>query len=126
MADWLLNFLTCIEFVAVDQALFTALELLKSEQRAHNFPVFERVWVSADAARKSTDLSLKKAWWLVLMALLPQIQDHVVGTASNRTKAQAYVGWLQTETEQLFCGKYAQTAKPLSEFVASAISAYCA
>lgn len=121
--DFLLSFLTSVHYLEVDQPLFTALELLKQE--SSSFPVHERVWRSATAARETPDLSVKKAWWLVLMALFPPMQEHVLATARDAATARAFVAWLQREVDALFGGKYSGFDRPLAEFVAASISSYC-
>jgi hypothetical protein len=123
-ADFLLSFLTSVQFVEVDQPLFTALELLKAESAT--FPVHSRVWCSAQTARLSSDLSLKKSWWLVLMALFEPMQEHVYSTARDPNAARAFVVWLPKEIDALFGGKYHAFDKPLAEFVATCIASYCA
>lgn len=122
-ADFLLSFLTSVQYVEVDQPLFTALELLGRE--AASFPVHERVWNSARLARASSDLSLKKAWWLVLMALFEPMQEHVYATARDAEAARAFVAWLKLEIGAFFGGRYGAFDKPTSEFVAACIATYC-
>jgi hypothetical protein len=123
--DFLLDFLTSIEFIGVDQPLFTALELLKREHDRDHFPVHPCVWRSAEEARRTSDLSLKKAWFLVLLAMFPPMQEHVCATAPSEDKAKRFVEWLRTEVDALFGGKYYVCENPLSEFVGTSISSYC-
>jgi len=125
MEDFLLAFLTSVDFVTVDQPLFTAIEFLKTQHASDRFPVHDRVWISANKARQTTDLSVKKAWWLVCCALFEPIQQHVIMSGQDPAKNQQFVEWLKTEVPALFEGKYSEASKPLSEFVASSIACYC-
>jgi len=71
-------------------------------------------------ARACQELAPKRAVWLVLALLLPQVPAYVLSTSPSPDKAVPFFKWLEQEAERLFHGAYGGFDSPINEFVAAA------
>jgi hypothetical protein len=107
------------DFRAVDEPLFSAVNLfLKMHGQDSVLPHF--VAGALRQAEASAELSPKRASWLVLSLLLPQVPSYVLSHSAEPEKAGAFFRWLEQDVERLFHGSYGTYESPLNEFVAAA------
>jgi hypothetical protein len=104
------------EFRSVDEPMHSAVDLF-----THVFgsdpivPCYVRA--AFEAAKASQEVAPKRATWLVLAVILPQIPAYIMSTSSKPEKASAFFRWLESEVERLFHGAYGEFDSPLCEFV---------
>ena len=123
-SDVLLRMLTTHDFVAVDQPLFSAIDLFrKTVGTFPHMPPF--VAESLHAAHQSSDLTVKRAVWLVLLVMIPEMQSYVL-SVGHAVKTPHTLAWLSQEAERLFNGSYQSTYgdEALSAFVTNAYNEY--
>jgi hypothetical protein len=119
MSRLLETMLFSCDFRAVDEPTRSAFALFDTVHgKDPTFPPF--VHAAFESTKKSDQLNPKRAAWLVLMCILPQIAVYVVDNASSRERAVKLVDWLGGEVEKLFDGGYNAHAKPLDAFVEAA------
>ena len=124
MSDVLRDVLLSHDFVTVDQPLFSAVDLFNKTvntfQHMHPF-----VLDALHAAQKSADLDVKRAVWLILLLILPEMQSYVV-SVGDPEKTSRLMGWLSSEAESLFDGTYQKRHgdETLSVFVVNACNVY--
>ena len=122
--DLLAQVLTTHDLVHVDQPLFSAVELFdKTLGTFEHMPRFVRPQL--DAALKSSDLSVKRVAWLMLLVLMPEIQQYVL-TVGHCVKTPEFLKWCTAETEKLVNGEYQQQYgdECMNQFVVNACNAY--
>lgn len=116
--------LTSHDFVTVDQPLFGAIDLFTNTVGTFaHMPSF--VKIQLEAARQSGDLVVKRASWLILLVILPEMQQYAL-SVGNPVKTPQFLTWCTAEAEKLFNGTYQSQHgdESLSAFVANACNAY--
>ena len=122
--DVLHQVLTSHDFVAVDQPLFGAIDLFSRTVGTYpHMPSF--VKAQLETARKSADLVVKRASWLVLLVIMPEMQQYAL-SVGHPVKTPQFLSWCTAEAEKLFDGAYQSQHgdEALSAFVANACNAY--
>ena len=112
------------DFVAVDQPLFSALELFR---RTHDVPgnnIPSYVWEVMQRVQTSANLNAKRFVWLVCMRCCPAIANYVVSNNPNQDRASRFMVHLDADLERLFRGGYSSFEMPIDEFVSAALLAY--
>ena len=124
MSDVLRDVLLSHDYVTVDQPLFSAVELFQST--VNRVPHMHPFALEAmRAAQRSADLTVKRAVWLILLLILPEMQSYVI-SVGDPEKTPRLLGWLSSEAERLFDGTYQKRYgdETLNAFVANACNAY--
>lgn len=112
------------DFVAVDQPLFSALDLFR---RTHDVPgsnIPSYVWDIMQRVQASANLNAKRFVWLVCMRCCPAIANYVISNSPNPDRASRFMVHLDADLERLFRGGYSSFETPIDEFVSAAILAY--
>jgi hypothetical protein len=122
--DLLATMLQSQDFVAVDQPLYSALELFRRTHDAPHNNIPSYVWSIFDSVRKTSDLTAKRFVWLVCLRCCPPIADYVVNNCTDRERTSRFLVHLETDLERLFRGGYSAFEMPISEFISAAILAY--
>jgi hypothetical protein len=122
--DVLGQMITSHDFVAVDQPLYSAIELWNQTLGLFpHMPSFVKVQLAA--AQTSGDLIVKRAAWLILLVVMPEVQVYAL-SVGHPEKTPKFLAWCTAEAEKLFSGAYqAQHGdEALSAFVANACNSY--
>jgi len=112
------------DFIAVDQPLFSALNLFRQmySDKAHNLPLY--VWAAFDDAQRSANLNVKRFVWLVCLRCCPPICEYAVQNARDVDRTNRFMAYLSDDLEKLFRGGYSAYEFPVDEFIAAAILQY--
>jgi hypothetical protein len=124
MVDVLHQVITSHDFIDVDQPLFSAIELYeRTVGTFQHMPTF--VIGALRAAHQSSDLAVKRATWLLLMVIMPEIQMYV-SSVGHPVKTPRFLAWCTAEAERFFDGTYQSMHgdEALAAFVTNACNAY--